>query len=166
MRPTIRALTLADRDAAVAIINVAARWYQEFLPPEEFHDPEMTSAQWEEEARRMTWSGAFVQGTLVGVMGLEFIRDAALLRHGYVLPEYQRQGIGSFLLKSVEAQVQNAAVEVRCIIVGTYAGNFKARALLEKGGYQLSADSEAVLRAYYAIPEERLRTSVTYEKLR
>ncbi len=31
--------------------------------------------------------------------------------------------------------------------------------------YHLSADSEAVLRTYYGIPEDRLRCSVTYEKL-
>jgi RimJ/RimL family protein N-acetyltransferase len=53
---------------------------------------------------------------------------------------------------------------VRRIIVGTYARNYKARGALEKAGYRLSEDSAAVLRAYYAIPEDRLRASVTYEK--
>jgi hypothetical protein len=48
--------------------------------------------------------------------------------------------------------------------VGTYAGNYKARGALGKAGYHLSGDSEAVLRAYYAIPEDRLKSSVTYEK--
>jgi hypothetical protein len=37
---------------------------------------------------------------------------------------------------------------------------------LEKAGYRLATDSEALLRAYYGIPEDRLRSSVTYEKLR
>jgi hypothetical protein len=50
------------------------------------------------------------------------------------------------------------------VIVGTYAANHKARALLEKSGYTLSPDSTAVLRRYYAIPEDRLFASVTYEK--
>ncbi len=50
------------------------------------------------------------------------------------------------------------------IIVGTYAANFKARNALDKAGYQPSPDSEAVLRRYYDIPEDRLQTSVTYEK--
>jgi len=48
--------------------------------------------------------------------------------------------------------------------VGTYARNYKARGALEKAGYRLSEDSAAVLRAYYAVPEDRLRASVTYEK--
>ncbi|MEK7837261.1 MAG: GNAT family N-acetyltransferase [candidate division NC10 bacterium] len=157
----IRPLTLADRDAAVAVINTAARWYRDFLPPEEVHDPEMTPAQWEAEGRRLTWYGAFVgAATLVGVMALEYVRDVALLRHAYVLPEHQHARIGSRLQAHLEAEVRG----VRRIIVGTYAGNYKARSALEKAGYRLSADPEAVLRAYYVIPEDRLRTSVTYEK--
>jgi GNAT superfamily N-acetyltransferase len=157
---TIRSLTPADRDAALTVINTAARWYTEFLPPEEFHDPEMTAAQWDAEAQRMTWYGAFMDRTLVGVMGLEYVRDVALLRHGYVLPEYQRQGVGSVLMQYLEQQSQG----VRRIVVGTYAGNYKARGILEAAGYQLSEDSEARLCAYYAIPEDRLQSSVTYEK--
>lgn len=49
-------------------------------------------------------------------------------------------------------------------MVGTYRENYKARRALEKAGYRLSADWESVLRAYYSIPEDRLRSSVTYEK--
>src|SRR3989304_3630116 len=75
-------------------MNTAARWYREFLPPEEFHDPEMTRAEFEAEARRMTWYGVFVEGALVGVMGLEYVRDAALLRHASLLPAPQRGGGG------------------------------------------------------------------------
>ena len=164
MQPTIRALTLADRDAAVAVINVAAQWYREFLPSAELHDPEMTTAEWEAEARRMIWYGAFIGDNLIGVMGLEYVRDAALLRHGYVLPENQRGGIGSSLLAYLEARVQGKGEAIRRIIVGTYARNYKARALLEKAGYRLSADPEAVLQTYYSIPEDRLKSSITYEK--
>ena len=83
---TIRELTAADRGAAVDVINTGARWFREFLPPEELHDPELMAAQWDEEARGMTWYGGFLDGVLVGVMGLEYVRDAALLRHAHILP--------------------------------------------------------------------------------
>jgi GNAT superfamily N-acetyltransferase len=158
--PTIRVLNFADRDTALAVINTAATWYQDFLPAGEFHDPEMTPEKWEAEAKRLTWYGAFLQGRLAGVMGLEYVRDVALLRHGYVLPEYQRQGIGTLLREHLESQVHG----VSRIIVGTYRGNYKARGSLEKVGYTLSPDSEFLLRTYYAIPENRLQASVTYEK--
>ena len=156
----IRALVPGDRDAALAVINTAARWYRDFLPAADFHDPEMTPEQWEAEARRLAWYGVFDGDVLVAVGGLEHVRDAALLRHGYVLPEYQRRGVGALLREDLEQQVRG----VDRIIVGTYAGNYKARGSLAKAGYHLSADPEAVLRAYYAVPEDRLRSSVTYEK--
>ncbi len=158
--PTVRALTPGDTDAALHVINTAARWYREFLPPGEVHDPEMPGIEFEAEARRMTWYGAFVGGILVGVMGLEYARDAALLRHAYIRPEHQRRGVGTILREHLEGRVSG----VSRIIVGTYRGNYKARGALEKAGYRLSPDPEAVLRAYYAIPEDRLRSSVTYEK--
>jgi len=163
---TIRGLGAADRDAAVEVINTAARWYREFLPADEVHDPEMTAAQWDEEARRMSWFGGFLDGTLVGVMGLEYVRDAALLRHAYIVPAHQHHGIGLRLAEHLEGQArrERAARGLRRIIVGTYARNVKARGALEKAGYRLSADSGAVLREYYAIPEDRLRSSVTYER--
>ena len=159
---TIRPLTVADREAAVNVINTAARWYRDFLPPDELHDPEMTAAQWDGEAGRLTWYGGFLDSALVAVMGLERSRDAALLRHAYVLPEHQHHGIGLRLVEHLERE--GTARGVRRIIVGTYARNYKARGALEKAGYRLSEDSAAILRAYYAIPEDRLRASVTYEK--
>ena len=159
-RIDIRTLTSADRVRAVEVINTAAEWYREFLPPDELHSPEMDAPAWEAEAQRMTWWGAFVEGELVGVMGSEPIGDVVLLRHAYVLPRYQRQGVGSRLLEHVEARLPPSSQ----IVVGTYAANYKARGNLEKAGYQLSEDPVTVLRTYYDIPEDRLLTSVTYEK--
>ncbi len=156
----VRALGASDARAAVAVISTAAKWYAEFLTPAEFHEPEMTLESWVEEARRMTWYGAFDGVDLVGVMGLEYAGNAALFRHAYVLPDRQRQGIAAMLHNHLERQV----VGVDKIIVGTYAANYKARAALEKAGYQPSPDPEAVLRHYYDIPKDRLQSSVTYEK--
>ena len=77
------------------------------------------------------------------------------------MPEWQRQGTGSLLTRTLEGEVASG---VR-IVVGTYRANYKARGALSKLGYSECGDSEAVLRAYYCIPEDRLRESVAYEKL-
>ena len=159
-RLSIRRLGADHCARAVEVINIAARWYREFLPPEELHDPEMDEAEWEAEGRRMTWWGALIDNTLVGVMGSEPIGEVVLLRHAYILPRYQRSGVASALIEHIE----NGLVGTERIIVGTYAANYRARGALEKAGYVLSADSEAVLRAFYDIPEDRLLTSITYEK--
>jgi GNAT superfamily N-acetyltransferase len=157
---TVRALGASDGHAAVTVINTAAGWYGEFLPPSEVHEPEMTLESWAAEARRMTWYGAFEGVDLVGVMGLEYVSGAVLFRHAYVLPDRQRQGIAAMLLNHLEREVDG----VDKIIVGTYSANYKARAAFEKAGFQPSPDPEAVLRHYYDIPEDRLQSSVTYEK--
>ncbi len=156
----VRVLGASDGSAAVTVIDAAAKWYAEFLDPAELHDPEMTLESWEAENRRMTWYGAFDGVDLVGVMGLEYVADVALFRHAYVLPDRQRQGVASILHVHLEREVHG----VDKIIVGTYAANHKARGALEKAGYRPSRDPEAVLRRYYDIPEDRLRSSVTYEK--
>lgn len=157
-RVTVRRLEGNDGAAAVAVINAAAAWYAEFLP--ELEEPEMTVDSWTAEAARMTWFGAFDEADLIGVMGLEYAGDAVLFRHAYVLPDRQRQGIASLLHEHLEGAVRG----VDRIIVGTYAANYMARRALEKGGYRLSPDSEAVLSRYYDIPEDRLQSSVTYER--
>ena len=159
-RLSVRALEPTDGVAAVAVINTAAAWYADFLAPSELRGPEMTLESWTAESRRLTWFGAFDHGELVGVIGLEYAADAALFRHAYVLPDHQRQGIAAMLHQHLVGEVR----DVDKIIVGTYAANYKARDALTKGGYQLSEDSEAVLRRYYDIPEDRLQTSVTYER--
>lgn len=156
----VRALAASEGRAAISVINTAAEWYAEFLPPSEVHEPEMNLEGWAAEARRMTWYGAFDGVDLVGVMGLEYAGDAALLRHAYVLPDRQRQGIAAMLVDHLEREIDG----VDTIIVGTYAANYKARTAFTKAGYRMSPDSEAVLRHYYDITEDRLQSSVTYEK--
>jgi RimJ/RimL family protein N-acetyltransferase len=157
---TVRPLEDPDGEAAVEVINAAAAWYAEFLPPAELHGPEMSLSEWRQEAVRMTWYGAFDGAKLLGVMGLEYVDDVALFRHAYVLPGHQRRGLATVLHDHLEAEV----VGVDRIVVGTYAANHKARSALEKAGYRLSEDCESVLRRYYDIPEDRLQSSVTYEK--
>jgi GNAT superfamily N-acetyltransferase len=141
------------------VINEAAEWYREFLPPDHQRAQEMTPEEFDAEAARMTWYGAFQDGALIGVAGLEPVGGAVLFRHAYVLPSKQHAGVGTLLLEHLE----RVAAKMHAI-VGTYAKNVKARSMLEKHGYQLAADSVAVLRRYYDIPEDRLMTSVIYEK--
>ena len=81
----------------------------------------MTPDEWTQEAERLTWYGAFDLDTLLGVMGLEYVKDVALLRHAYILPDQQRHGIGSLLREYVEKQMRG----VSRIVVGTYAGIIK-----------------------------------------
>jgi len=47
------------------------------------------------ETKRITFFGWEVNGELVGVVGFEPIKDVTFIRHAYVLPQWQKQGIGA-----------------------------------------------------------------------
>jgi GNAT superfamily N-acetyltransferase len=155
----IRVIDPSHGPAAIDVINTAAAWYAEFLPPGEFDGVEMDLDHWLAEGRRLTWYGAFRGERLVGVMGLEYVREVALLRHAYVLPTEQRNGVAAALQDRIGEDLR----PVERVLVGTYAANHKARGVLEKGGYRLVDDSAAELRRYWDIPEDRLASSVVYE---
>jgi GNAT superfamily N-acetyltransferase len=151
-----------DLPAALGVINAAAGSYRAFLPPEHYHEPLMTPEEFQGEAARMElYMAVDREGEVVGVMGLERVRDVALIRHGYVRPDRQRQGIGEALLGHLEGLVEPGTR----ILVGTYRGNAAAQAHLEKHGYRRVDDSDAVLRTYYEIPETQRRDSIAFEKV-
>lgn len=86
MNIPIRECGQGDLSAVLGVINEAARWYREIVPPHEYHEPEMTREELQEEAKRIRFFGAFTEeGRIIGVMGLEYVQDVALIRHGYVL---------------------------------------------------------------------------------
>ncbi len=158
---SIRPCTPRDLDAALAVINAAAKSYRSFLPPEEYHEPLMSREELEGETERVRFYVAEdATGEVVGVMGLEQVKDVALIRHGYIQPDHQRQGVGEALLLHLEGLAGTASR----IIIGTYRGNRTAQAHLLKHGYRPVADSDAVLREYYEIPDAQRRGSLAFEK--
>lgn len=159
----IRSCESADLPAALGVINAAARSYRTFLPPEHYHEPLMTPEDFRREAGRMRFFVAVdPDGAVVGVMGLERVSDVALIRHGYVRPDRQRQGVGEALLVHLERLVEAGTR----ILIGTYQANVAAQAHLQKHGYRKVEESDAVLRAYYEIPEDQRRGSIAFEKVR
>jgi len=84
-----------ERAAIVGIVNAAAQVYRDVIPADRWHEPYMQSAELDTElgAGVVFW-GYEREGRLVGVMGLQPVRDVDLIRHAYVLPDQQRQGIG------------------------------------------------------------------------
>jgi len=60
--------------------------------------------------------GWFENDVVLGVTGIQFIGDIALIRHAYVLPEHQRRGIDSKLLRHLISLAKTSE-----ILVGTWA---------------------------------------------
>jgi len=151
----IRQCQPSDTQRIHAIINEAARAYDGVIPADCFHQPYMAMEELEREIKRMTFFGWEVNGELVGVMGFEPIKDVTLVRHAYVLPRWQRQGIGSKLLGYLKGLVMTSR-----LLVGTWADARWAIAFYQKHGFSLLPDKDELLKTYWDIPQRQIETSV------
>jgi GNAT superfamily N-acetyltransferase len=141
----------------LCIINAAAEAYRGVIPADRWHEPYMP----DEELRRERAAGVVFwgyedRGRLVGVMGLQDVGDVNLVRHAYVLPNQQRDGIGSKLLAHL------LAMSTKPILVGTWAAATWAIRFYERHGFTLVSPQRktALLKSYWSIPERQIETSV------
>ena len=137
------------------IINEAAKAYEGVIPADRYHQPYMPMDELEQEMKQLTFFGEEVNGELAGVMGFQQIKDVTLIRHTYVLPRWQRQGISSKLLNNLKCLVTTSR-----LLVGTWADARWAIAFYEKHGFSLLPDKDELLRTYWNIPQRQIETSV------
>jgi len=137
------------------IINEAAKAYEGVIPADSYHQPYMSMDELEQEMKRMTFFGWEVNGELVGITGFEPIKDVTLIRHAYVLPRWQRQGIGSKLLNHLKGLATTS-----CLLVGTWADAHWAIAFYKKHGFSLLPNKDELLKTYWNIPQRQIETSV------
>jgi GNAT superfamily N-acetyltransferase len=143
------------------IINEAARAYDGVIPADCYHQPYMPDDELRREMKRMTFFGWEEDAELVGVMGLEPVKNVSLIRHAYVLPQWQKRGIGSRLLEYIEGQFTGTH-----LLVGTWADAYWAIEFYQKHGFKLLPDKDNLLRAYWDIPQRQIDTSVVLEFVR
>lgn len=146
-----------ERAAILRIINLAAEAYRGVIPADRWHDPYMPARELEEEiAAGVAFWGYEADGELLGVMGVQPVRDVELIRHAYVLPSRQRLGIGASLLEHL------TRIGRRRMLVGTWAAAEWAIRFYERHGFELvpADQTAALLRAYWRIPERQIETSV------
>ena len=149
-----------DIDRIYFVINKAARVYQGAIPADCYHQPYMPIGKLEREIKRMTFFGWEVNGELVGVMGFESVKDVTLIRHAYVLPQWQKQGIGSKLLSHLKSLVTTSR-----LLVGTWADAYWAIDFYQKHGFNLRPDKDELLKTYWDIPQRQIETSVVLEHI-
>jgi uncharacterized peroxidase-related enzyme len=155
--PTIRRCRHDERDAIFAIVNTAAEAYRDVIPPDRWHEPYMPMEELEAEiAAGVEFWGYEDGGALLGVMGVQPVRNVDLIRHAYVLPETQGRGIGGALLEHIMGSA------TRRVLVGTWAAAGWAVAFYRKHGFQQVTPSQKdeLLRTYWTIPERQVETSV------
>lgn len=153
----IRRCTDSDVPAIEAIINEAAQAYRGVIPADCWHEPYMSSADLNTEiAAGVGFWGWDEQGALMGIMGIQRVQEATLVRHAYVSTGYQGRGIGTELLKALIAQAQPP------LMVGTWAAAEWAIRFYQQHGFRLVAPGEKdrLLDTYWKIPGRQRDTSV------
>jgi GNAT superfamily N-acetyltransferase len=146
-----------ERAAILAIVNAAAEVYRHVIPADRWHEPYMPSAELDTElGAGVEFWGYEQDGALVGVMGFQPMLDVDLIRHAYVLPGLQRQGIGAALLKHLRS------MGARQMLVGTWAAADWAIRFYRRHGFELVSPERktAMLKTYWDIPERQIETSV------
>ncbi len=155
--PIIRVCGKNDFDDIYSIVNEAAQAYRGVIPPDCWHEPYMGR----DELSREIESGVRFFGyerdvKLQGVMGMQYVESATLIRHAYVQTTSQRSGIGAALL----AEIVTAARPP--LLVGTWAAASWAIAFYRKHGFETVSPDQAasLLRRYWEISQRQIETSV------
>lgn len=137
------------------IINEAAKAYQGVIPDDCYHKPYMPVNELRQEMKRINFYGWKVDGQLVGIMGVELVKDVTLIRHAYVLPQWQKCGIGCKILNYCRSLVTTSR-----LLVGTWADANWAIDFYQKHGFKLLSDKDELLNTYWVISQRQIETSV------
>ena len=153
----IRPASRDDLAAIHEIVNDAAQAYKGAIPADRWHEPYMPMAELESEIGKGVRFHCATQGDrVIGVMGIQDVKDVTLIRHAYVRTSSRRHGIGQALLQHLNQLTQ------RPVLIGTWKAATWAIRFYEKNGFRLVADAEKnqLLRIYWTIPGRQVEESV------
>jgi len=154
---TVRRCRKDEGSVIHEIINAAAEAYRGIIPADRWHDPYMSLPELDSEISAGVAFWAYDNdGEVIGVMGIQPVRDVDLIRHAYVRPGNQRRGIGAALISHIRS------MSSRQMLVGTWAAATWAIAFYQQHGFEVvPADQKtALLKSYWTIPERQIETSV------
>ncbi len=151
----IKKLSSKDSSIIYEVINKAARAYRGVIPEDCYHEPYMPAQELRREMAGMTFFGWHEGSNIVGAIGFQRVKDFTLVRHVYVLLEYQRKGIGTKLLSYVKQMTKT-----KHLLVGTWADAVWAIQFYQKHGFKLMPEKDELLRKYWNVPQRQIETSV------
>ena len=153
----IRQCSSTELDEICSVINDAAVIYRANIPPDRWKEPYMPITELRDEVDDgVVFWGAYENDTLVGVMGLQYVDDVALVRHAYTRTANQGKGIGAKLLAHVAGQTD------RPVLMGTWSAATWAIGFYQSHGFRLVSPEmkDKLLRRYWSIPERQIEESV------
>ena len=158
----INEYTKNDTSTILHIINDASLRYKGVIPDDCWCEPYMSQQELIDEFNGgIRMYGYHHNNTLIGVIGIQEIKDVILIRHAYTLTSYQNKGTGSALLEYLLKKNQNSR-----LLVGTWRNATWAIRFYEKFGFILHAKDQStlLLKKYWKIPLKQIKNSVVLEK--
>ena len=153
----IRPCDISDFETMYSIINDAAEAYNGVIPGDRWHVPYMSKDELNHEIDQgVVFWGYEEDGQLIGVMGIQDVKDVTLIRHAYVRTAERNQGVGGRLLSELSKKT------ARPTLVGTWADAVWAIRFYEKHGFRVVTpqEKERLLKMYWSIPDRQIDTSV------
>jgi len=153
----LRPGVMADFADLLTVINAAAQRYHGAIPADCWREPYMTpDALAAELGAGVRFTLCEEAGTVLGVMGLQNVRDVALVRHAYTLPAAQGRGVGSALLAALRAETTEP------VLIGTWAAATWAIGFYERRGFRVvnEATKDTLLERYWRVPARQRAASV------
>ncbi len=146
-----------DFELIWTIINDGAQAYKGTIPADRWTEPYMSREKLQNEIDEgVVFWGYEDDAALVGVMGIQKVRDVTLIRHAYVRISSQKRGIGGHLLCHLRELASGP------MLIGTWAAAVWAIRFYERHGFRMVSPQEKdqLLKRYWSIPERQIDTSV------
>ena len=159
----IKKYTKNDTSKILHIINDASLRYKGIIPDDCWHEPYMLEQELVDEFKDGVRMYSYhLNNKLIGVIGVQEVKDVILIRHAYTLTSQQGKGTGSALLEYLLKKNQNSR-----LLVGTWRNATWAIRFYEKFGFILHAKEQStlLLKKYWKIPLKQMENSIVLERL-
>lgn len=146
-----------DFHSILAIINDAALAYRGVIPADRWQEPYMNQEELRTQIKEGVEFWNFSEAdVMLGVMGIQYMKEVTLIRHAYVRTASRGKGIGGKLLNYLTGLTDTP------LLVGTWARASWAIEFYKKHGFRLVSEIEKnrLLRTYWSIPQRQVETSV------
>ena len=151
-----------DTSKILNIINDASIKYKGVIPDDCWKEPYMSEQELIDEfSDGVRIYGYNHNNELIGVIGIQEVKDVVLIRHAYTLSSYQGKGAGSALLEYLLKKNLNSR-----LLVGTWKDATWAIRFYEKFGFILHAKEQStlLLKKYWKINSRQIKNSVVLER--
>ena len=144
------------------IINNASLKYKGIIPNDCWKEPYMSEQELLIEfSGGVRMHGYHQNNKLIGIIGVQKVKDVILIRHAYTLSYYQNRGAGSALVEYLLKKNHDTR-----LLVGTWKDATWAIKFYQKFGFILHTKEETtlLLKKYWKIPTKQIENSVVLER--